>query len=133
MLQLHNYRLSNYGITNKKGRAVPLTLALDMEYGLELTGSVHASGDTTASSRVHGHQVLGLQISKTRNAAQIGFDAAIRTTGRDRSVKIGSAALHSHEAALLRTTQIANVVGDGWSSFGTLGARHVTDHFICMC
>ena len=26
MLQLHNYYLSNYGITNKKGRAVPLTL-----------------------------------------------------------------------------------------------------------
>jgi hypothetical protein len=86
----------------------------------------HAS----AALRVHGHQVLGLQISKTSDAAQIGFDAAIRTAGRDRSVKIGSAALHSDKAALLVATQVANVVGDGWSSFGTLGARHVTDdHF----
>ena len=31
MLQLHNYYLSNYGITNKKGRHVPLTLALKIE------------------------------------------------------------------------------------------------------
>ena len=100
--------------------------------GLEKTGPVGASGDTTASSRIHGHQVLGLQVSETSDAAQIGFDAAVRTTVHVGRANVGSAALHSHEAALLRATQIANVVGDGWSSSRLCSARHVTDHFICM-
>ena len=83
--------------------------------------------------RIHGHEIIGPQISETGDAAQIGLDAAIRRAIGDGVAQIGVATLHGNEAALLVATQIANVVGDGWSSFGTLGARHVTDHFICVC
>jgi predicted alpha/beta-hydrolase family hydrolase len=76
--------------------------------------------DASAALRVHGHQVLGLQVSQTSDAAQIGFNTAIRSAVRDGSVKIGGASLHGDEAALLVATQIADVVRDGWSSFGTL-------------
>ena len=98
---------------------------------LEQTRFVSASGNTTAALRIHGHKILGLQVSKPRNAAQIGFDAAIRTTIDDGRAKIGVASLHGDEAALFVTTQIANVVGNGWNVFGALGTRHVSDgHFI---
>jgi hypothetical protein len=97
---------------------------------LEQTGAVHATGNTTATSGVHGHQVLGLQVSQTGDATEIGFNTAIRRAAGDGVVQIGVASLHGDEAALLGATQVADVVGDGWSSFGTLGARHVTDHFI---
>jgi hypothetical protein len=69
--------------------------------------------------RVHGHQVLGLQVSQTGDAAQIGFNTAVRTTVRDGSVKIGGFSLHGDETALLGATQVANVVGDGLDSLAS--------------
>jgi len=69
----------------------------------------HAS----AALRVHGHQVLGLQVSQTGDAAQIGFNTAIRPLVRDGSVKVGVFSLHGNEAALFGATQVTNVVGDG--------------------
>ena len=69
----------------------------------------HAS----AALRVHGHQVLGLQVSQTGDAAQVGFNTAVRSTIDNGSPDVGSASLHGDEAALLVATQVANVVGDG--------------------
>jgi len=79
--------------------------------------------------RIHGHKIIGLQVSQTGDAAQVGLDAAIRRAGGDGVAEIGVATLHGDETTLLGATQVANVVGDGWSIFGLLGARHVTDHF----
>jgi hypothetical protein len=62
---------------------------------------------------VHGHEILGLQISKTRDAAKRHAAVAIRRTGCDGAAKIGVASLHVNQTALLITPQIANVVGDG--------------------
>jgi hypothetical protein len=88
--------------------------------GLEKTGAVHATGHTTATSGVHGHQVLGLQVSQTGDAAQIGLDAAIRRATSDGVAQIGVASLHGDEATLLGATQVADVVGDGIDSLTPL-------------
>ena len=73
--------------------------------------------------RVHGHQVLGLQVSQTGDAAQIGFNTAVRSAVRDGSVKIGGFSLHGDEAALLGATQVADVVGDGLNSLTSLSGH----------
>ena len=82
-------------------------------------GVVHASGDTTGTLRILGHQVLGGQISETGNAAQRHVAVAIGCVISDHVTKIGIAPHHGNETALLVTPQIANVVGDGWSPLGT--------------
>jgi hypothetical protein len=84
--------------------------------------------------RVHGHEFVGLQISKTGDAAQIGLDTAIRRLMPYHALKIGVASLHGDEAALLWTTQIANVVGYGLNvpnPFGTIHYHHF-NLFICV-
>ena len=100
---------------------------------LKQTRPVHASGNTTAALRVHGHEIVGLQISKTGDATLRDAAAAIRCAGSDGIAKIGVPALHGDETALLVATQIANVVCDGWNIFGTLRTRHVSDgHIYCL-
>jgi len=86
---------------------------------LEKTGTVHATGHTTRTSGVHGHQVLGLQVSQTGDAAQIGLDAAVRRTTGDGVGQVGVASLHGDEATLLVATQVADVVGDGLDSLAS--------------
>ena len=56
---------------------------------------------TSAALRVHGHEIVGLQISKPRDAAKRHAAVAIRRTGRDDIAKIGVAPLHSDQTALL--------------------------------
>ena len=68
---------------------------------------------TSATLRIHGHEIVGLQISKTGDAAQRDAAAAVRSTGGDGVAKIGVSALHGDEAALLGATKNARVVGDG--------------------
>ena len=87
---------------------------------LKPAGMVHASGDTTGTLRVAGEQVVGLQISETGNATQRHVAVAIGRGMTDHVTKIGVAALHGNEAALLVTPQIANIVGDGWNHSGAL-------------
>ena len=67
------------------------------------------------------------------DATQRDAASAIRSTGGDSVVKIGVPALHGNKAALFVAAQIANVVGDGWNVFSTLGTRHVSDgHFVIL-
>ena len=99
----------------------------------EDTGPVHASGDTTRALRVSGKEVVGLQVSKTSDAAERHVAVAIRSLGSDDVLKIGVAALHCDEASLLRTTQIADVVSDGWDILGAFGTRHITDSHFRIC
>jgi hypothetical protein len=86
---------------------------------LKTSGIVHASGDTTGTERVAGEQVLSGQISETSNATQRHVAVAIGCIVTDDVLKVGIATLHGNETALLVTSQIANVVGDGWSPLGT--------------
>jgi hypothetical protein len=74
--------------------------------------------------RIHGHQVLGLQVSQTGDAAQIGLDTAIGRLVPYHALKIGVAPLHGDEAALLWTTKIANVVGYGLNVPNPFGTIH---------
>jgi len=83
---------------------------------------------TTRTNRIHGHEFIGLQISKTGNATKRHVAVAISRIIPDHVPKIGIAPLHVDKTCLLRATQDARVVSDGWSSFGTTGALHVTDH-----
>jgi hypothetical protein len=86
---------------------------------LKPTGVVHAGGDTARPLRITGQQIIGSQISKTRNATQRHVAVAIRCIISDHVPKIGVAPLHGNETALFVTPQIANVVGDGWNHLGT--------------
>jgi hypothetical protein len=104
-----------------------------LKWHLEHAGPVHASGDTTRSLRVLGKEVIGLQISKTSDAAERHVAVAIRSIVTDDVLQIGVAALHCDEASLLGTTQIADVVGDGWDILGAFGTRHITDSHFRIC
>ena len=68
---------------------------------------------TSAALRIHGHEIIGPQISQPCNATEIGLDAAIGSTGGDGGAKIGVAPLHGDETTLLGATKNARVVGDG--------------------
>jgi len=94
-----------------------------LKWHLEQFGSVHASGGTTRSLRVLGKEIVGLQVSKTSDATQRHVAVAIRSLAPDDTIKIGIATLHCDEASLLGTTQIADVVGDGWDILGAFGTR----------
>ena len=96
---------------------------------LKPAGVVHASGDTTGTLRVAGEQVVGPQVRQTGNATQRHVAVAIGRVITDDVLKIGVAALHGNEPALLVTPQVANVVGNGWNHFGALCTGHVTRHF----
>ena len=98
---------------------------------LKSSRMVHASGDTTAALRIHGHEFIGLQISKTGNATKRHVAVAISRIVPDHVPKIGIASLHVDETCLLRATQDARVVSDGWNALGTFGTRHIADsHFV---
>lgn len=68
---------------------------------------------TSAALRIHGHEIVGPQISQPCNAAERDAAAAVGSTGGDGIVKIGVAPLHGDETALLWPTKNARVVGDG--------------------
>ena len=86
---------------------------------------------TTGTNWIHGHEFVGLQISKTGDATKRDTAAAISCIVPDDVPKIGIAPLHVDKTCLLWATQNARVVGDGWNALGTFGTRHVTDsHFV---
>jgi len=89
---------------------------------------VESAMHTTRTNRIHSHEFIGLQISKTGDAIKRDAAAAISSIIPYDVPKIGIAPLHVDKTCLLRATQDARVVSDGWSSFGTTGALHVTDH-----